>query len=382
MKKKYKIGIIHHNILEHKGGGDFVCAWFLESLKNEYEITYLTWGRNIDFNEVNNYYGTNIKNNEINVLYNFLLTRLKLNNRPYHLILALLELFVKKYYYKFDLLISTYNEFDFYKKGIQYIHGPSRSDYAAQLYLTDYKNSILRNFYHKSCDFFSGFNFERMKKNLTLVNSNWTGNVVKKVFGEINTITLYPPVLIDCKNTWEKRETGFLCIGDLLPEKKVIEAINLIGKLREIYKYNIHLHIIGNGTGSYAQKVKNICKKYKWIFFEGRMNREEISKIINNHKYGIHMRNYEGFGIAVAEMAKGGCIPFIPEGGGQTEAIGNNTHLLFRSEEEAVSKIKFLLDSPSLQIEIQKYLLSYTKIFSIDNFKNKLKSCIESFFNL
>jgi hypothetical protein len=43
-------------------------------------------------------------------------------------------------------------------------------------------------------DRIAGFSMERLRQNVTLVNSNWTGAQVKKFLG-IQAETLYPPLL-------------------------------------------------------------------------------------------------------------------------------------------------------------------------------------------
>ena len=49
-----------------------------------------------------------------------------------------------------------------------------------------------------------------------------------------------------------------------------------------------------------------------FVTLEGRLNRDKISDLVSRTKYGLHMRDYEGFGIAIAELAYAGCLVFAP----------------------------------------------------------------------
>ena len=57
------------------------------------------------------------------------------------------------------------------------------------------------------------------------------------------------------------------------------------------------------------------------------------------HRYGIHGMREEHFGMAPAEMARAGCIVWVPRGGGQMEIVGREPVLMYDSEDDAVEKI-------------------------------------------
>src|SRR3954470_11962361 len=71
-------------------------------------------------------------------------------------------------------------------------------------------------------DFFS----ERLKHNLTLVNSNWTAGKLSECYA-IGSTTLYPPVPGEFPAVpWAEREDGFVCIGRFSPEKELEKVID------------------------------------------------------------------------------------------------------------------------------------------------------------
>lgn len=373
-----KVALIHHNILSHRGGGDLVCAWVLEALTENFDTTFVTWGKKIDWDEVDRFYGTSIHTRPIKTLYHPILTAFNLENRPYRLIIALLERYVKQLNNDFDLLFSTYNELDLGKPGMQYIHGPSRSDEGAKLYLLEFKKSFLRKAYHDFCDWFSGYDPGNISKNYTLVNSNWTSTVVRQTFGnEMPIETVYPPVLLLSQpQPWEKRKNEFLIVGDILPEKKTHLAVDVIKALRD-RGHDVTLKIVGDSQNEFADFVKSYAKKFPFVTHAGRLNREKVSQLISETKYGIHMRDYEGFGIAIAEMVRGGAIPFAPNHGGQMEVLGNNPALLFDNVDEAVEKIDRVLKQSDLQRSILEQLSRTGANFSVERFKSQICSIVE-----
>ena len=119
-----KVALFHHNILANRGGGDLVSCWVMEALKDDYDLTYITWGNSIDLAEVDTFYGTHLQSSGMKIEYIPSLTLLKLKDRPYRFIIALIERYLKKRKDEFDVMFSTYNELDFGKRGIQFIHGP------------------------------------------------------------------------------------------------------------------------------------------------------------------------------------------------------------------------------------------------------------------
>jgi len=107
--------------------------------------------------------------------------------------------------------------------------------------------------------------------------------------------------------------------------------------------------------------------------------REKLD-FIANHKFGISGRTNEPFGISVAEMAKAGCIVFVPDGGGQVEIV-DGLQLVYRDESDATAKINKVLSSPEIQTKLQKYLLIQSQKFSTDNFQREIKKIVREFLN-
>ena len=362
------------------GGGDSLTAWTIQALRNEYEISLLTYYKPFvsDFNKI---YGTNLLPKDIKVinppLSHFLKIIPGLGMLKYHFLIR----FFKNQKEKYDIIFGTYKEIDFGSRGIQYIHFPELYENDKDLSLLAhyyYKYSSLRLWYRKICYAISGFDEKMMKSNISLTNSDWTKKKIKEIM-DVDAQVVYPPVFDDFAGVeWSKKENGFVCIGRICPEKRTKLVIKIIGLVRAM-GFNVHLHIIGPiGDKQYYNDIKRFQKDNKWIFLDGMVERKVLSSMISQHKYGIHGRKDEHFGISVVEMIKGGCVAFIPDNGGQVEII-NDPRLTYNNEEDAAKKIRDVLKNEDLQRSLQDHLAKRAGIFSIDKFTASIKEITKEF---
>ena len=219
-----------------------------------------------------------------------------------------------------------------------------------------------------------------MKQNLTLVNSDWIGDKVREWHG-IESTTLYPPVSGEFPEVpWQNREDGFVCIGRISPEKELDDIIDILACVRK-QGHDIHLHLIG--SPDHPRYYKRIVRRAKanpsWLFINKNPSRDELVRLVATHRYGIHGMKEEHFGMAVAEMVRGGCIVFVPRGGGQLEIVGNDDRLLYGSVEEAVSKIHPVLKDPDLQNALRCHLNQRKELFSTAHFVRQLREIVRTF---
>jgi glycosyltransferase involved in cell wall biosynthesis len=219
-----------------------------------------------------------------------------------------------------------------------------------------------------------------MKQNLTLVNSNWTGNKVRERYG-IATTTLYPPIAEDFPDvSWEDREDGFVCIGRITPEKEVDKIIDTLARVRS-RGWDIHLHIIGSPDHlGYYNRIRDLARQNSsWVFLDDNLSRQELLRLVSMHRYGIHGMTEEHFGMAVAEMVRGGCLVFVPNGGGQVEIVSGNGQLLYRTADEAAASIVRVMRDPDLQRHLREVLKSNTKLFAAAQFARRLQELVGAF---
>lgn len=345
------------------GGAESVCAWMLEALKQEYEITLFTLTLR-GFKKLNDFYGTDLSVKDVRIacpvpklflsILKFIFNNIKAF-RPERQ--RWLNRYFRNFNERFDLAISVYNEMDMGKPGMQYIH---------------WINVVGREK--------EAFFREKIRQNLTLTNSKCTAEHIKKSYG-IEAKVIYPPVISDFPSvSWKDKKDGFVCIGRLSAAKSPHMVIRIIKKVRE-EGFDVHLHIIGSQADLiYMNYLKKMQKDNPdWVFIEKNLSSREVANLVAKHKYGIHWK-IEPFGIIVAEMMKAGCIPFVRSEGGQVEIVDEYKPLLFNSEDEAVNKICTMLADENKQAQTLSYLSERKELFSEEKFMNEIRKVVRDFF--
>jgi len=388
---KRKVAIYHRISPMYMGGGETVCIHTLEALKEEYDLTLLTVGGKLDFARLNNYFGTDLGRNEISVRFidphligiaDSFLKRVadssRLNTEFTRLRMALKDRSVSKIRDRFDLVISTQGETAFCDGSLDYIHFPFDRDTAEKLNpdLERISKVPLYGFYDRIVSLIKPDDRDNCERKTTLVNSHWTKNIVKSTYN-LDSKVLYPPVRTGDFDPlpWCEKESGFISVGRISPEKKVLRSIEIIDELSDMY--NVHLHLIGNVTDAeYGEIVRRKVETSSAVSLEGKVPRKKLIKMVERHKFGIHGMDAEHFGIAVAEMVAGGCIPFVPDDGGQVEIVGENPDLLYANKIEAMAKISRMLDDADLQRGTLGRLEGREEEFSAERFRGKMREFV------
>ncbi len=155
--------------------------------------------------------------------------------------------------------------------------------------------------------------------------------------------------------------------------------VEILRRVREL-GHDVHLHVIGSFDNSpYARMVHRLCMENSaWVFLEGQKTGQEKASLLAHHRFGIHGRPYEAFGISVAEMVKAGCIPFIPDTGGQVEIV-DEPSLCWSDPDDAVAKIDRVLSSDPLQRRFAATLADRAGRFSPAHFGSQFRTIVKDF---
>ena len=381
MKQK-KILMIQPS-LQPPGGGQSVCAWILQALKGSYDLSVLSW-RPVDLAPINYFFGTSLQAEDITFHAINPILRRTLDSLPTPSSLlktALLLRHARALQQRFDVLLTTNNEADFGRPGIQYVHYPWNKFPRPDVDLRWYHFGIAVSGYYRLCRVIGGFSEDRIRENATLVNSNWTAARVQETYGAIKTQTVYPPVAGDFFDPpWPERENGFLCIGRISPEKQIEKIIAILRAVRAA-GHDVHLHIIGTpDDDAYYARIAGLVREHaSWIALEQNLQRPELVRRICSHRYGIHGMPGEHFGMSVAEMLTGGCIVFVPDGGGQTEIVGACAELRYLGPDDAVRKIHAVLSSADEQERLRACLAPRRELFSVERFTHRIREIVDEF---
>lgn len=77
--------------------------------------------------------------------------------------------------------------------------------------------------------------------------------------------------------------------------------------------------------------------------------------------------------MAVAELAAGGTIPFVPANGGQHAIVRDEERLLYDSQESAVEKIDTVLSNLDLQPQLRWEREEIRRRFSCERFHEEIR---------
>jgi glycosyltransferase involved in cell wall biosynthesis len=354
----------------------------LDSLKSDFDLTVVTFST-LDFDNLNRLYTTKLKPGDFKALIPYSHTPLpSILTSAYNYFTArqhLMLRYFKSIRHQFDLAIGAYNEMDFGRPGIQYLNAPMFGpEHEKARALLGYPDSSRRRFYHRFFEKLSGFSTQSMKSNLSVANSAWTASLFENVY-QMEVGILYPPVVLEAHAVpWEEREPGFVIISRIVPEKQIEKAIDLLSRVRA-RGFNVHLHIVASeGEPSYKREILKLqCRNSDWVFIEENLSRIDLEEMLSRHRYGLHVRDNEQFGISVAEMLKAGCIPFVPNNGGPAEIVGNLEALKFSDVEDGSDKICSVLSDASKEQALLFQLIARKDMFSLNNFRKELHKITE-----
>jgi glycosyltransferase involved in cell wall biosynthesis len=371
--------------LQPPGGGNGVAAWVLQALVPDHRVTVLSW-RPVEVDPINRFFGTHLHASDFDTIVvprSWTLAPDLLPTPAMLVTLALLMRYTRKVSAGFDVIFGTCNETDFGRRGIQYINYPS--------YLRP-RPAVDRRWYHQPrsalaayyalADRIAGFSMDRVKANLTLVNSDWTGGHVRTFLGG-NPRTLYPPVADPGPGLpWSERAPHFLVIGRISPEKEYERVMRILARVRS-HAPSLRLTIVGTWDRHAARYFDRLQAQARslgdWITFRQDVSRDELRELMGAHRFGIHGMREEHFGMAPAELARAGAVVWVPKGGGQMEIVGHEPSLMYDSEDDAVAKITTVMADPAAQDRLRHLLASHAEMFSTDRFVREVREIVAAF---
>jgi glycosyltransferase involved in cell wall biosynthesis len=213
-----------------------------------------------------------------------------------------------------------------------------------------------------------------------IANSQFTADVLKARLGIVCRQVLYPPVVCDAPNVpWAQRENGFVCLGRVSHEKRIERVIDIVARVRQM-GHDVHLHVIGPiGDDAYGRMISaTIADNSGWCFADGSMRGREKFELLARHKWAIHARDGEAFGIAVAEQVRSGCVPFVPQAGGPAEIVAEPS-LCYTDEADAIAKIDALLRDEGRQAQVRVHLAERAKLFTTERFMAEFRQLVFDF---
>lgn len=358
-----------------------MLAWMIEALKDDHELTLLA-ASPPDFAHANRVFGTSIAEGDIEIrLVPSLETRLersipRLARLPMFrrcLVMALARGISDRY----DLVVATDNESDVGTRAMQYVHFPG------QLFWHPDPRERWRQATHwvygRVLERLTGFSRTRMQRTLTLVNSAWTGSLVRKACGVTPRVLTPPTATAGSTVPWRDREPAFACVGRIAPDKRLLEVIDIVRRVRRRHP-DIRLRLFGfGGHTAYVDRIAAIAGRERdWLTLQLDLSRVDLTEQLAQCRFGIHGMPFEHYGMGVAELVQAGAIVFAPNRGGPVEILGGNRSLLFEGPNDAVEKISRVLENPDLEAHLRKDLSVYASRLTPQHFVREFRELVRS----
>jgi glycosyltransferase involved in cell wall biosynthesis len=368
--------------LQPPGGGQGVAAWMLDALARDHDVTVLTCAP-VDPARIDQFFGTALQQADFRVRPGLTRVFRALDRAPLPLALlrnALVQRLAQQLGRGYDLAVTANNETDFGRPGIQYVHYPWGLRPRPASDLRWYHVAPLLAAYYRLADALAACSAERLRDNVWLVNSRWTGQVVAGMYGVAPRV-VYPPVTAEFPEIpWRARQDGFVCIGRIAPEKELDRVIDIVAGVRRAGLV-ARLHLVGTpGPPGYTRHIRRRAAAQRdWITLHEGLSRAALVQLVASQRYGIHGMREEHFGMAPAELTLGGCIVWVPRGGGQVEIVGEDPRLTYTGTADAVATIAAVLRDPDAQIALRTRLAGNRERFSAARFVHQIREIAAAF---
>ena len=333
---------VFHNTLDFRGGADAVCVHACAALARDHEVTLFT-ASTADPETVADQFDVGFDARVVQPPGGRALAAgfgalgphvgPQLAART-----ALLRSFLLRRVGGYDAVVSTANELSLPLPSVQYVHFPQfhlrRTEAAEAGRLNPLWSRLVAP------------DRAELDSSVRLVsNSAWTAGVVEEVYG-VRPAVCHPPVDVVEGRPWADRADGILVLGRIAPDKRTLDAFEVVDGLRA-RGYDLSCHVVGSAPTAYREYVRAVRRAAAarpYVTVETDVSRERIEGLLGRYRYGLNAKPREHFGMAVAEYVAAGMLPFAPADGGQAGVLAGDERLLFDGTEEAVDRIAAALE--------------------------------------
>jgi hypothetical protein len=300
---------VFHNTLDFHGGADAVCLHTRAALAADHDVTLCTASRT-DPSTLADQFGLPF---EVRVVQppgaGVLATGFEaagpfvgpqLAART-----ALLQTILGRRLGSFDGVVSTANELSLPVPSVQYVHFPQ-----LHLHRTETADGGLPN---RRWSRLAGPVEVTADRPRPVANSAWTADVAEECYG-VRPAVCHPPVDPIDGRPWADRESGILVLGRLAPDKRTLDAVTALDRLRARGD-DLTGHVVGTTPPAYrgyVDRIERAAAERPYLTVETDVPRERLTDLLGRYRYGLNAKSQEHFWMAVAEYVAAGMRPFAP----------------------------------------------------------------------
>lgn len=370
-----------------RGGSEATAMWSLDALQDLAKLTFTT-SSPVDWDSLNAAYGTRVDPEKIRFLPAPRLPGVKNGTTVAFWQRACFERFCRNLGDRYDACLSAYNPIRFGRPGIQLIGDFSfNEECRLRLYphaadQPRHRPSLLRQCYISIGERIAGRSELPVTgpDDLVVANSRWSSAVLQRMFGIPDAPVLHPPVLANTPPPSLPRDPlGFVCLGRVVPDKEIGVIIGILDRVRDA-GHPVTLDLLGHfGKCDHAREIRRLAdQRREWIRTPGFLGPRDKAELFASRSFGIHACRVEAFGIAVAEMAAAGLVPFVPRAGGSSEILGDDG-LAYDDPDDAVRKILARIADPAGTEALRPAVRERAACFRPEHFARNLVGIVQDF---
>ena len=373
--------MVHPNV-NFGGGAEAVCAYALDALSREHEVTLLSWSAP-DRERLDAFYGTRLADAAFRSVA--VCERLHAPSTLHRRLLfqhVACSRYARSVALGYDLVVSTHGELAAPRPAVQYLAHPIYSSRVPHEVVTgahaDWPERLLRRGARATARWLVGGSRRAFSRNVTLTCSAFMAEWVRRAWG-IEARVVWPPVpLADVPQVpWEQRTPGVVCVGKLREGKHVLEVIQAVTEARRAGA-DLHLHIVGNGGGPYADAVLDACHRSPHATYHGILSLTDLTALLAGNRYGVHAFPHEHFGISFAQMVRAGCLPFAADGGAPAQFLENAPALRFGTFQALTDGLVAVAGDAGLQAALRGAVSPVRSALDAHDFGAEMVSVVEA----
>ena len=156
--------------------------------------------------------------------------------------------------------------------------------------------------------------------------------------------------------------------------------MSIVRRLRAQVMPDARLTIVGSAVDpGYTKRLHRFASRDRdWMEFKEDLSRQQLNALMGQSRYGLQAMEDEHFGMATAEMLRAGCLVLAHHSGGSPEVVGGDERLLWRTEDEAVARIRDVTQNANVRNDVRWRIRAHAGRFSTERFVEQVREIAEA----